>query len=168
MIRTVESDKEERHDLFSRLLNASQAETADAMPPITERELVGTPHSLLCFISCKLTIVSSGNIFIFLLAVSYCPHPDSLTCTFYADILHRAMRLVTCSPFSYVTMKLQHCLPTWTYRRQPIHSVSRSPCWLYIPRSKRNCTRRLRALCLIQRDFPYVFITVVSHVLYQL
>lgn len=43
MIRTRrESEKkEERHDLFSQLLDASEAETEDGLPQITDRELVG-------------------------------------------------------------------------------------------------------------------------------
>ncbi|EIM88971.1 cytochrome P450 [Stereum hirsutum FP-91666 SS1] len=47
--RRESEKKEERYDLFSQLLDASQVETEDGMPQITDRELV-------------------GNIFIFLLA----------------------------------------------------------------------------------------------------
>lgn len=39
--RRESEKKEERYDLFSQLLDASQAETEDGMPQITDRELVG-------------------------------------------------------------------------------------------------------------------------------
>lgn len=39
--RRESEKKEERYDLFSQLLDASQAETDDGMPQITDRELVG-------------------------------------------------------------------------------------------------------------------------------
>lgn len=39
--RRESEKKEERYDLFSQLLDASEAETADGMPQITDRELVG-------------------------------------------------------------------------------------------------------------------------------
>lgn len=39
--RRESEKKEERYDLFSQLLDASEAETAEGMPQISDRELVG-------------------------------------------------------------------------------------------------------------------------------
>ena len=58
--------KEERHDLFSGLLDASQGDLGGG-PAITEQELIG-----MCYLSCHisrkvLTHTTLGNMFIFLL-----------------------------------------------------------------------------------------------------
>ena len=39
--RRESEKKEERYDLFSQLLDASESETMDGMPQISDRELVG-------------------------------------------------------------------------------------------------------------------------------
>lgn len=44
--RRESEKKEERYDLFSQLLDASEAETAEGLPQISDRELVGTLLSL--------------------------------------------------------------------------------------------------------------------------
>ena len=59
--------KEERHDLFSGLLDASQGDLGGG-PAITEQELIGMSH--MCYLSCRISrkvLTRQGNMFIFLL-----------------------------------------------------------------------------------------------------
>ena len=60
------NDKEERHDLFSGLLDAAQGDL-DGQPAITEQELIGKviiPYRLRNMVS----LVIQANTFVFLLA----------------------------------------------------------------------------------------------------
>lgn len=83
--RRESEKKEERYDLFSQLLDASQAETEDGMPQITDRELVGITISS----SMPSTQADShliGNIFIFLLAVSSRSHSAPIPFALPTDV----------------------------------------------------------------------------------
>jgi hypothetical protein len=66
--RRESEKKEERYDLFSQLLDASQEETEDGAAQVSDRELVGASTPAVSFLCTLMLYV--GNIFIFLLAVS--------------------------------------------------------------------------------------------------
>ena len=62
--------KEERDDLFSSLLDASEAE-ADAQLKLSDSELVGEYGHHRSFMNCMFTLWT-GNIYIFLIAGTIC------------------------------------------------------------------------------------------------
>ena len=106
--RSAES-KEERHDLFSGLLDAAQ-DDPDGSVAITEEELIGN-YQLSCCIAAmkKISLAIPGNMFIFLLAGHEVSHPIS-------PVIHFE---------SYICC-----------RRQPTHFASRLPYLPYTPTSK--------------------------------
>lgn len=64
--RRAAEKKEERYDLFSSLLDASDAES-DGAVKLTDNELLGEYHDFVRLVH-QLNLHSIGNIFIFLLA----------------------------------------------------------------------------------------------------
>jgi hypothetical protein len=75
--RRESEKKEERYDLFSQLLDASQEGTEDGAAQMSDRELVGASTPAVSFLCTLMLYV--GNIFVFLLAVSsICVHASFL------------------------------------------------------------------------------------------
>ena len=61
------SRKEERYDLFSNLLDASDEDMFDGQPRLTDRELIGLFNHFMDVGTID-SYIFAGNIFIFLLA----------------------------------------------------------------------------------------------------